>query len=504
MKRANMLWLFVVLLISIFFQSAQVKAKTIYVDLTLNADSKTYNPETRSSEGGRDTAFNSVQKGLNASAEGDTIVLRSGNYEQIRPNISKIVIKAYQDEVPVISGLSSVALWLEDVSRITIDGVKVEQCLGFGRIYRCDYITIKNCIFNTSTGSGTTSGLKLHQSRYCRIIDSEFSSGGGDMVILQDNSNYNLIERNTFKNAEHSLLSIRCCSYNIVRNNEFYNEKQKAVEIFDCEGVSDAPFRLDDTKHNVIEKNEFTFTRSDTDDHSYNAIQHCAQFTIVRNNLFRNCLGGGLNYQRYSDECLNTYSNRMYNNTFYQNKCYAIIGDNSYVAGDYYDNQGKNNLLYKNENCNGAYGQIRIEDANAVILFNNTEALSSPGFVDENNNDFHLADTSSQIDAGVFVATVISASGTDKSFTVDDASWFHDGFGIPGEAGDLIQLEDQSQKFRIVGIDYETNVVTLDKTVSWVKEQGIHLAYSGSRPDIGAFEYVRKANPSIPTNLKIK
>jgi len=486
-----------------FLFSIQTEAKTIYIDLSLGTDCETYNPETRSCGDGTEIAFNSLSDGMNASEAGDTLLLRSGEYMQLRPTISGIIIKAYQAETPVISGLSSVAIWLEDISQITISGIRVEQCRGFGHIYGCENITIKNCIFDTATGSGTTSGLKFNQSSYCKILDNEFNSGGGDMVILQDNSNYNVFEGNSLMNSGHSLLSVRCCSNNIIRDNLFYNEDQKAIEIYDCQGTSDAPFRLDDTKHNVIENNEFTYTSEDTDDHSYNAIQHCAQYTIVRNNVFRDCQGGGVNYQGYADECTNTYSNRMYNNTFYNNKCYAIIAGRDFVMGDYYDHQVKNNLLYKNTNCTDGDGQTRIVDTDAVILTNNTQAIISPGFVDEDNNDFNLASNSSQIDSGIFVTAVTSNSGTGTSFAVTDASWFHDGFGIPDELGDLIQLEGQSQAVRIVGLNYDTNVLTVDHAIFWSNGQGVHLAYSGNRPEIGAFEYGQESQLTAPTNLRI-
>jgi len=106
-----------------------------------------------------------------------------------------------------------------------------------------------------------------------------------------------------------------------------------------------------------------------------------------------------------------------------------------------------------------------------VILTNNTLATSSPGFADEENNNFHLMSTSSQIDAGIFVMAVTSNSGTGVSFTVEDASWFHDRFGTPGELGDLIQFEGQNHRVRIVSIYYSTNTLTVAQSISWEKDQ---------------------------------
>lgn len=446
-----------------------------------------------------------------ASAEpGDEVVLRAGTYGQLNVPRSGIVgkpitIRAYPGEIPVISGLaSSVALWLEGRSYIVIDGLGVKSCMGFGHVYSCDHIVIQNCTFDTSTGTGTSSGLKFDESRYCKVMNSTFISGGGDTLLLQDNSNFNLIQGNSFQDAGHSLISIRCSSSNVIRGNTLSNTKQKALEIFDCEAVSDAPFRLDDTKRNVIEGNSFVYTRADTDDHSYNGIQHCGQNTIVRGNVFRSCLGGGVNYQRYSDEALNTYANRMYNNTFYNNRCHGIIGDYSYVAGDYYDNQVKNNLLYKNVNCTGGGDQIRIEDSRSVILANNALATQDPKFVNEAENDLRLSATSPHINKGIFVTKTVSA-GSGASLQVQDASYFYDGYGIAGELGDLIQLEGQTARARITAIDYATNTLTLDRPLTWNAAQGVHLAYSGSAPDMGAYEYGLETGiqPAPPKNLRL-
>jgi hypothetical protein len=64
-----------------------------------------------------------------------------------------------------------------------------------------------------------------------------------------------------------------------------------------------------------------------------------------------------------------------------------------------------------------------------------------------------------------------------------------DGWGIV--VGDLIQLEDQTEARRIAAVDYETGVITIDRSLTWVKGQGVSLSYTGLRPDIGAREYGR-------------
>ena len=113
--------------------SSMANAKTIYVDLALGANCQTYNPENRSCDNGTDAAYHTLSEGLNAAGAGDTVLLRSGNYEQLNPPISgapesPVTINAYPGEVPVISNLSSIAIWLEDRAYITIEGITIKNC----------------------------------------------------------------------------------------------------------------------------------------------------------------------------------------------------------------------------------------------------------------------------------------------------------------------------------------------------------------------------------------
>jgi hypothetical protein len=63
-----------------------------------------------------------------------------------------------------------------------------------------------------------------------------------------------------------------------------------------------------------------------------------------------------------------------------------------------------------------------------------------------------------------------------------------DGWGIPHVQGDEIQLAD-GQRARITNVNYETNLITVDRILKWSLNQGISLAYQGSAPDLGAYEF---------------
>ena len=66
-----------------------------------------------------------------------------------------------------------------------------------------------------------------------------------------------------------------------------------------------------------------------------------------------------------------------------------------------------------------------------------------------------------------------------------DAGYFFDGYGIV--EGDTIQLAGQTATARIVSIN--SNTLVVDKALTWSAGQGVSLAYQGSTPDIGAYEY---------------
>ncbi len=111
-----------------------------------------------------------------------------------------------------------------------------------------------------------------------------------------------------------------------------------------------------------------------------------------------------------------------------------------------------------------------------------------PLFVNAVDHDFHLLAGSRMIDAGTFL-TYTKGQGSGQELPVEDVKYFYSGFGIDGETGDEIQLSGQSQTARILTIDYSSNVLTLDKSLTWTDSVGVSLGYSGNAPDLGAFEY---------------
>ncbi|MFC2036980.1 nitrous oxide reductase family maturation protein NosD [Chloroflexota bacterium] len=99
--------------------------------------------------------------------------------------------------------------------------------------------------------------------------------------------------------------------------------------------------------------------------------------------------------------------------------------------------------------------------------------------------DFHLQDDSPAIDAGGPL-TRVEGSGSGNQVQVEDAGYFYDGYGVT--LGDLIQI-GKNHPVRITAIDYDGNVITVGRSVTWADGAGVGLRYDGKAPDIGAFEH---------------
>ncbi|MCF6269800.1 MAG: T9SS type A sorting domain-containing protein [Melioribacteraceae bacterium] len=107
-----------------------------------------------------------------------------------------------------------------------------------------------------------------------------------------------------------------------------------------------------------------------------------------------------------------------------------------------------------------------------------------PQFVDPDDGDFELKEGSPVIDKGMALTKTTSA-GAGTIITVEDALYFTNGYGIV--APDIIRIN--SERVKILNIDYEANKITIDQNTSWQQGDKIYFDYAGDGPDLGAFEY---------------
>jgi hypothetical protein len=110
-----------------------------------------------------------------------------------------------------------------------------------------------------------------------------------------------------------------------------------------------------------------------------------------------------------------------------------------------------------------------------------------PQFTNASADDYRPQKGSAALDAGTPL-TVTTADGNSDTLPVADARPFYDGFGIPGEVGDLIVVGPQKMMARVLQADDEAHTLKLDRKVSFREGETVTLPYAGKAPDIGAYE----------------
>lgn len=535
-----------------------VPPEAIYVDSRLPTDSTTaYDPVSRKPSGGRSRAFRSLKAAGATVSAGQTVVIREGTYgECLAPSASgtpgnPVTFRGLPGETPTITGESlSPAIDISGRSHLVLDGLRVANVRRWLHAVKSHHNIIRNCEFvgARDPGGSAKTGIFFQEATFNQIVGNVIEESTQDNLALI-RSDRNLVEKNTFRKAKHTLWVIKGGNFNIIRGNYFHNEWQKIGEIYDCEDVGfDHEFNMVDcTKHNLVEGNVFAYTASSGNKSPFAGIQYAGQKGIIRRNVFYETVGPAFDMTLYSQEAKFNTGNRVYNNTFCRTDFAGISLAGPAAGFSFSDNILKNNILARsifvaNDKRWGWYTQVlagkpvqlmvgkpegfvfehnnlfnkqrgeaflitvgrRDSSSNPPpqdiaawqaqhpqVFRNNLER--EPLFMDETKHNFHLKPESPMIDAGAYLTAAVGV-GNGTSLPVKDASYLCDGFGIPGVEGDWIQLEGQTQKAQVVGIDYEKNVLKLDQALSWKDGQGVSLVYFGKGPDLGAFEFTPAQN----------
>ncbi len=462
----------------------------------------------------------------NANAvAGDTIYLRGGTYsnQEIRPGNSgtsdntRIIYTSYNQESVTIRD-SAYGIYIYKKSYITVNGINFYSLQRFFRIYAGHYNTISYCNFDTrSPQSGDWVGALIaddyndntpasenstynwvHHCTFYRWAYGDYAEHRGGLLDIGswaedpvDESYYNLIEDNVFAYGGHHTLGVYS-KYNVIRNNYFHNETNPAQWAF--EGYRDSITEGPVGGYNLYEGNRFGISGA-------SGLALRTPYNLLRFNLFYYADSGGLQVVSSVAGQDHADYNRIYRNTFYHNGHQETYP--GFQGGIYFANWSgqspvgnivKGNLFYDNKNGAVTYeGQVNPQ----VIADNWDQNSVDPQFVnlsagdplDPSWPDLRLRADSPCIDAGAHPTQITSASGSGTQFQVGDARYFIDGWGIPHVQGDEIQLAD-GQRARITHINYDTNVITVDRVLTWTQNQGISLAYEGSAPDLGAYEFI--------------
>lgn len=469
--------------------------------------------------------------------DGDTAIFRGGYYTNAEfystDTHINITFQAYPGEIPIITGYkhpidpdsNAAFLWLASWTNFVMDGLLVVS----NRFnMSCRYMrnsTFKNCVFGygdtNDSGLGITYGsVQIRNCSYLTFTNCEFRDWGD---FLHHNDDYGTTIQVGGGNDTYSSNDIG----HVFVNCKFVHGGHANVELFSSNHVFRGCFFYNPAfflktngvyygnrnigalglynARNLFENCTFAAAGRPCDDNETAGLELSSPYHIVRNNVFHNQAGPGLSV--YSKG-----TGLGPSNIYFYNNSFSRIALNDWPAGglvanDLYAARSTGLDSVSNRWVNNVYSFIGESNTSGVYLFfstsnkqyrfaSNYENTGDPLYANTNwggindfyNPDLHLQRGSPCIDAGSWLAFITSASGSGTSFVVDDAGYFYDGWGIPGEVGDLIQLQGQTVQTRITSVNYDTLTLTVSNPLTWTNGQGVSLPYKGIAPDMGAYE----------------
>jgi hypothetical protein len=508
--------------------------------------------------------WRTITKANSTLVAGDIVYIKAGTYNDttIAPVHSgtsedkRITYRNFENDVVTISNAVtySVGLRLDARSYITVHGINFTQQHRFlyirsgssnNIIAYCNFDDAKltNGAVATWAGSVITGSSQHNRIHHCRFSKYGYYNADDIGCVLDigseststDETRHNLVEDNVFFHGGHHVVGV-FGKYNVIRNNYFHNEpwsmgtaaSDRGAVLYGNRNLGFSGYS-ENGGRNLFEGNRVGYSSDPSDNNGASGMALNSSSNIVRQNAFFHNISAGLSMSLTSSYLQSITRNKVYHNTFFNN------GHNPYDPTDHMssgigfgiysgalvieDNAFKNNLLYAHRIPFGEYN-INTPDRKGLIavqLFVNNwdgDTQGDPQFVNASTEfsdpmdaavpDVHLQASSPCKDKGTYLTTIISTVGSGTSFVVADAGYFMDGWGIVGVQGDEIQLFGTSQRARITNVSYETSTITVDRRLSWVQNQGVSLAYEGSAPDVGAYEFSQGTKTAAPTGLKVK
>jgi hypothetical protein len=307
------------------------------------------------------TAWRTLRKANNAARAGDLFLL-SGTFtnQVIHPGRSgtaeaKIVYRARPGGTAVIAGGEyDVIVWIERQGHIVVDGIELRNevepvILRAG----ANNIWLRNLYIHDAGSTGihltTASDNRIEDSRIERIGNEAANAGEG--IFIQNGSRRNRIVRNTISYAGHGIISI---SYqnaaeatsddNVIESNDLSNRWALGVGLYGK------------TNRTTVQCNKIHDTADGTGPNYARAgIEVDGNANVIRfNEVFRSG-AQGLTLQGRSlfGFTQNATGNRIYHNTFWQNRGESVQLIQKDV-GTVRDNTIENNIFWEDRGF--AYG----------------------------------------------------------------------------------------------------------------------------------------------------
>jgi len=507
-------------------------------ELQSNDDTYYVSPDGDDENSGetRDDPWQTLDKAGTEAEAGDTVILLEGEYpDKLQPQNSgeegnPIIFKADERHKAVFTGDDAYYCdWapvdIDNRSHIILENLNWTQSGSeeFLHITDSSYIEVIDCLIQGDPVKTTWSPVYVDQSEQISFIDNNIKRCTGDTIIFENSHNV-LIEGNYMSKGGHACLVLReNCDHFVIRGNVLSGDWTRAFA---------TSYNIDSI---LFEDNIIT--------NSYNGGRCAGSPTQVDfengvwryNRFYRNWDRQLRMSSRSEDRSISNV--RYYNNLFHDNfgDPIQINADNEYVDDVFWIN----NIFSKN-NREADFRQIRSHGVGNTLYSHNVivgdetdmetvigimpnyysptgtsysiDAIESeypdnfsdnidvmPDFVDSENCNHALPQDSPLRDAGTHLTQADGSGSESDTLTVDDASYFYDGFDIDGEEGDVIAVGSSDNTARITDIDYENDVITLDENLSWSDGDPVSLEWEGEAPDVGAYE-----NDGGRVNVQVK
>ena len=492
-----------------------------------------------------DHPWKTISRANQTLIAGDTLFIKAGTYTTcIAPSrsgassASPITYRNYGSDVVTISD-TVYGVNLDAKSFICVQGINFYNLDRFLYIRNnSDHNIIAYCNFDSARlvngktatwpGSVITGSSQHNWVHHCRFSNYGYYTDDDISCVLDigneenkaDSTRYNLIEDSHFFHGGHHVMGVYG-KYNVIRNNYFHNEpwsmgttdSDRGAVLYGDRNLSFSGYS-ENGGRTLFEGNRVGYSSDPSDNNGASGMSMNSSENIVRFNTYFHNISAGLSMSVTSSYLQSILHNKVYQNTFFNNGhnpfdptdhsscgiCFAIYSGPLIIG----DNVLKNNILYRHRIPFGEYN-INTTDRKGIIavqIFENNwngDAQGDPKFVnadtafsdpkDAGLPDLRLESNSPCKDAGTYLTTMTSPGGSGTTFQVADAGYFMDGWGIEHVQGDMIQLFGTSQRARIVAVNYDTNTITVNAVLSWTQNQGVCLAYEGTAPDIGAYDY---------------